>query len=132
MGKWKCLGCKYNSTKCIHVDIIRKGTHGTSAEVPNVAYDLIAKEGSNWLPTSCRMLKTESCKAIPFKISSELRNKLSIEYLNFLEMNGEFLMLPNNARNCRNCGGCLGLDRGRDLSILLYTKLRPIRCKGEG
>lgn len=131
MGKLKCNTCRFNSLKCQHVLYVKSATESESSYIPNVAYDLVSKQGEQWKPSSFKLQEPVSKLRISYELTSELAKKLSIGFAQFLERDDDGFIVKPQEITCMVCEGCL--QTIEDATVLpLFDRIRQLECKGNG
>ena len=129
MGKLKCYSCRFNPLKCPHFFHVKSATESESNYVPNVAYDLVSKQGDQWKPSSFKLQEPVSTLPIPFKLTPQLANKLATGYAQFLEKDGDFFILKSQQTSCLVCEEPLQTSVDA-IVVSLFDRSRQLQCKG--
>ncbi len=129
MGKLKCYTCRFNTSKCCHVLHVKSATDSENSYVPNVAYDIVSKQGEEWKPTSFKLQEPVSKLRVPFQLTPQLAKKLSTDFAQFLESDVDVYILKPQQTTCTVCGSCLKTTEDTIL-VPLFNRIRQLQCKG--
>lgn len=129
MGKLKCYTCRFDTLKCHHVRHIKSATESESIYVPNVAYDIVARQGVNWKPTPFKLQEPLSKLPIPFRLPSQLAEKLSAGFRQCLEREDSFYILKPSEAKCNLCEAVLDIVED-PVAVPLFDRFSQLKCKG--